>query len=344
MGGPLLALCFSVTKADVPPTSTSPWRALHVINYTSDESLSGLEAQIPALAQLGVNCLIVEVNYAFEFQTHPELRQGKTPITRNGAQRLFEVCHHHGIELIPQFQCIGHQSWAETTFPLLTQYPELDLTPGKFPRNKGIYCREWDPTNPRTYEIACALMDELADALHAKAFHVGMDEVFLLTNEHAASTKDRDPAEIFADEVRELHAHLVKRRGLVMLMWADRLIDGKLLGLGEWEASTNGTAAAIDSIPTDIILCPWHYERRQEYPSLPMLMTKGFRILPASWKDTDATLALIKYAQAHNHSGEGKLVGHIFTTWSSPRRDWDRFQPLTEGLKLFDEHVDPKPD
>jgi hypothetical protein len=52
-------------------------------------------------------------------------------------------------------------------------------------------------------------------------------------------------------------------------MWGDRLIDGKKYDFGEWEASTNGTAAAIDLIPKDIIVCPWHYELRDNYPSIP---------------------------------------------------------------------------
>jgi hypothetical protein len=116
-------------------------------------------------------------------------------------------------------------------------------------------------------------------------------------------------------------------------MWADRLIDGKQFNMGEWEASKVGTAPAVDKIPKDIILCPWHYELRDRYESLPMFMEKGFRILPASWKNTDATLALIRDAQAHQK--DSLLVGHIFTTWSQRRGNWSEFEPLTKGLELL---------
>ena len=101
--------------------------------------------QLPQLAKLGINCLILEVNYGFEFQSHPELRHGDRQITKAGAKRFRAKCNDNGIELVPQFQCLGHQSWSKNTGPLLTKYPELDLTPGAFPDNKGIYCREWDP-------------------------------------------------------------------------------------------------------------------------------------------------------------------------------------------------------
>jgi hypothetical protein len=282
---------------------------------------------------MGVNCLILEVNYGFEFQSHPELRLGHQTITNKGAKRFLAACRENGIELVPQFMCLGHQSWKENSHPLLAKYPELDLTPGAFPNNKGIYCREWDPMNPQTDKFVFALIDEIIDAFEAKSFHVGMDEVFLLSSEHAPSTKNLDPADVFAKVVNDLHAHIVKQRGLTMLMWADRLIDGNKFNMGEWEASKVGTAPAVDKIPKDIILCPWHYEPRAAYESLPMFMDKGFRILPASWKNTEATLSLIRYAR-EQHSN-GRLVGHIFTTWSQRRDDWATFEPLVQGLALL---------
>jgi Glycosyl hydrolase family 20, catalytic domain len=326
--------------AEVPPTAEHPWRALHLINIGSDAALQKLAEQLPDLAKLGINCLIVEVDYSFAFESHPELRQGEKPITKEGAKAFRAVCQKNGIELVPQFQCLGHQSWKEHTGPLLTKYPELDLTPDAFPDNKGIYCREWDPLNPKTNEIVFPLIDELIDAFDAKAFHVGMDEVFLLASDKAPSTKGHDPADVFAKAVNDLHDHIVGKRGVTMLMWADRLIDGKQLNIGEWEASEVGTAPAIDKIPKDIVLCPWHYELRDQYESLPMFMEKGFRILPASWKNTDATLTLIRDARAHQK--DDLLVGHIFTTWSQRRGNWNEFEPLTKGLELLNSNSNTK--
>jgi hypothetical protein len=117
-------------------------------------------------------------------------------------------------------------------------------------------------------------------------------------------------------------------------MWADRLIDGDRWEMGEWEASKVGTAPAIDKIPKDVILCPWHYEPRTAYESLPMMMEKGFRVLPASWKNVDASNALIRYAQEHQL--DGRLVGHIFTTWSVQDGKLADWPPLRSGLPLLD--------
>src|SRR5262249_48477555 len=155
----------------------------------------------------------------------PDLRNGEHQITKAGAAQLVAACRKNGIELVPQFQCLGHQSWKETTFPLLAKYPELDITPDVPSDTKGFYCREWNPLDPKVNEIVFPLIDELIAAFDAKAFHVGMDEVFLLASPHS-KIKDHDPAEVFAKTVSDLHEHIVGQRHLTMLMWADRLIDG----------------------------------------------------------------------------------------------------------------------
>lgn len=318
------------------------WRALHLIGYETDSDLNMLGQNIPKLAEMGINVLILEVDYSFNFKSHPELRRGKNPITKSGARRFVETCRKYGLRLIPEFQSLGHQSWAAETFPLLTSYPKFDLTPGFFPGNKGIfrdadgdedfYCREWDPLNPELNRIVFQLMDEIIDAFKADALHVGMDEVFLLGSDYSPATKSKDPAQLYAKVVNDLHRHLVGQRHVEMLMWGDRLIDGKEFGFGKWEASMNGTAPAVDLIPKDIIICPWHYEKRDDYPSIAMFLGKGFRVLPAGWNKVDATLALIEYSRKQ---ASHKLLGHLFTTWDVKKEELIENPPLVAGLKLL---------
>jgi hypothetical protein len=315
-----------------PPKRPDQWRGLHVIVYKSDKDLEILGSQIPKLAAMGVNVLILEVDYNFRFQSHPELRLGEDPITRTGARRFAALCRKQGIRLIPEFASLGHQSWKSQTFPLLAVYPKLDLTPGAFPENKGIYCREWDPLNPQVNQIVFPLLDEILEAFEADALHVGMDEVFLLGSEKSPSTKGQDPARLLAKVVNDLHEHLVKERRVDMLMWADRLFDAKKYHWEKWEASEVGTAAAVDMIPKDIVLCPWHYERKEAYPSIPLFLEKGFRVLPASWHKLDASKALIEYSQKL-HSP--RLLGHLFTTWGEGKKGVNEYRPLVEGLKLM---------
>jgi hypothetical protein len=173
-------------------------------------------------------------------------------------------------------------------------------------------------------------MDELIETFEADAIHVGMDEVFLLGDEFSPSTKGKDPAKLYAKTINELYDHLAKKRGVEMLMWGDRLIDGNKYAFGEWESSVNGTAPAVDMIPKDIIICPWHYEPMDEYPSIPMFIEKGFRVLPAGWKEPEATKSLIRYSF---HFKNPHMLGHIFTTWGVESQQLLKFPALLEGIK-----------
>jgi len=324
----LIAGCSLLGKS-AGPDSNEYWRALHILNFNTDEALVKLGEIVPALAERGVNVIVLEIDYHYDFTSHPELRMDDY-ITKEGARKFAALCRKYDIRLIPQFQCLGHQSWAKNTFTLLTVYPELDLTPGAFPGNEGLYCREWDVMNPRVYEIVFPLIDEIVDGFQADAVHVGMDEVFLLGSDLSPSTKGKDPAMLFAKAVNDMYGHIVKTRKWEMLMWADRFIDGTKFNFGKWEASENGTHPAIDMVPKDIIMCPWHYNKRETYPSIPVFLEKGFRVLPASWHDVEASRALIEYSLGLN---DPKLLGHFFTMWGRGRDDMANYPPVAENMK-----------
>ena len=327
----LCLLLLTLATPLVAKAKTKQWRAVHLLDYNTDSALDALAQNLEALAKQGINVVILEVDYNFAFKAHPELRRGTDPITHDGARRFVESCKKFGIRLIPQFQSLGHQSWKAETFPLLTVYPQFDLTPGAFPNNECIYCREWDPLNPEVWRVVFELMDEIIDAFRADALHAGMDEVFLLGSDQSPSTKGKDPGVLFANAVKEIHGHLRKQH-VEMLMWGDRLIDAAKFDFGEWEAAKNGTAAAVDLIPKDIIICDWHYEARDSYPSMPMFIKKGFRVLPSGWKDVDATKALINDSRSHK---DKKLLGYLFTTWGVKKDELLAFPSIVEGMKLL---------
>ena len=101
-----------------------------------------------------------------------------------------------------------------------------------------------------------------------------------------------------------------------MLMWGDRLLDGKATGYGAWEASENHTFPAIDHVPRDVVICDWHYEKRADYPSIEIFMKKGFSVWPTGWEKVDATEALVDCARRHRNEKPGRLIGHLCSTWA----------------------------
>jgi hypothetical protein len=307
------------------------WRGIHVL-ANSNSDVDALANEAPELAGLGVNVLIVEVDYNYAYSSHPELR-GPDPITFDHARTLVEECRSHGIRLIPQFQCLGHQSWGKTTFPLLARYPEFDETPGQFPNNEGIYCRSWCPQHPGVNRIVFRLFDELIDVFEADALHVGMDEVFLIASEHCPRCRGQSPSRLFAKAVNDYHEYL-KKHGVEMLMWGDRLLGSKATGYGMWEASENQTHPAVDMIPRDIVLCDWHYTLREDYPSIPFFLEKGFLVLPSGWKDVDATKAFIRFSQRFMNNE--RLLGYLCTTWGAVKPgDLAEWPPIRVAMEML---------
>ena len=313
------------------PAGQEPWRGVHVGigNQRAVEQLTGVVGRI---AEMGVNVIVGEINYGYLYQSHPELRRSGACSSRQ-IKRLLAECRKHNVRLIPQFQCLGHQSWKKNTAPLLTEYPQFDETPGKYPDNEGIYCRSWCPLHPEVNTIIFALMDELIEVFEADAMHVGLDEVFLIGEEACPRCKGKDKAELFAKAVNDYHAHLVGKRKVEMLMWGDRLIDTSKYSYGKWEASANNTAGAVDLIPKDIIICDWHYELREAYESVPMFLEKGFRVWPASWRKLDAAKAFVTYSKRF---GNPRMLGHLNTTWGAvPIDELSSFEPLQYATKAF---------
>jgi len=327
----LVLMVSSITLCSAAPGWKRPWLGVHVLLTTRDKT-EQLTQVVKDLAQMGVNSIVAEINYGYEYECHPELRSGN-PSSRESVKRLVGECRKNSVRLIPQFQCLGHQSWKASTFPLLTKYPQLDETPGKYPDNEGIYCRSWCPLNPEVNQIIFGLMDELIDVFEADALHVGMDEVFLIGEDACPRCKGKSKAELFAKAVNDYHEHIVGKHKIDMLMWGDRLIDAGSISYGKWEASANGTAGAIDLIPKDIIICDWHYGRREAYESIPMFLEKGFRVWPASWREPDAAKQLIDYSRKFDNA---KMVGHLNTTWGAvPMRELTAFKPLTYSTRAF---------
>ncbi|HET6251066.1 MAG TPA: family 20 glycosylhydrolase [Tepidisphaeraceae bacterium] len=323
-----VALPAALVAADPATKPTGAWKGIHLSAY-GGRGLVQLAGQIPKLAGMGLNTLIVEVGYAFDFRSHPELSDGGN-ISAKQAKSLSATCREHHVRLIPGFDCLGHQSWSKTTMPLLKKYPEFDETPGQFPGNKGIYCRSWCPRHPKVNETVFALLDELVDAFDSDAIHVGMDEVFIISSEFCPRCKGTSPADSFALAVNDLHDHVVGKRKLEMLMWGDRFVDGKATRYGKWEASENGTFPAIDKVPKDIVLCDWHYEKRDDYPSIAQFLKKGFRVWPCGWKDVAATKALMS---AEHKNASPRMLGHLCSTWGSVSIDkLAEWPPVVEGL------------
>lgn len=254
-------------------------------------------------------------------------------MTESDVKRLVGVCRKHGIELIPQINLFGHQSWAYETENLLKVYPDFDETPhvemdeareGEkwvWPNEDGLYCKSYCPLHPGVHKIVFALVDEMMDVFEADFFHAGLDEVFYIGDDKCPRCRGRDKAELFANEVNKIRNHLALKDRRLM-MWGDRLIDGRNTALGGWEASMNLTHRAIDLIAKDIVICDWHYNTPETTAVLFAL--KGFDVVSCPWNKYEVAEQqvedMMRLTQKTNRYLASRYKGVVQTVWSPAAR------------------------
>ncbi|WP_455638733.1 family 20 glycosylhydrolase [Parabacteroides sp.] len=269
------------------------------------------------------NLLILRVDWNYAYESHPELRD-PNPLTLQDVKRIVSICRKHNIRIAPQINLLGHQSWAETTYALLREYPEFDETPHVdtknytgWPNPDGLYCKSYCPLHPDVHKVVFALIDELTDAFETDLFHAGMDEVFYIGDDKCPRCSGRDKAELYAGEVTKIQNHLAQQ-GKRLMIWGDRLIDGKTTGIGAWEASMNNTYRAIDMIPKDVFICDWHYERPEQ--TAVYFALKGFDVATCPWRKPEVALIQLEdMKRSRQQSGslmKNRFQGIIETVWS----------------------------
>ncbi len=315
----LVALLGFLLATAVCPGATGPLpvRGLHLRVVKPDEIPRAVQFIREVLPKEGVNTLVLEIGYHYQFEKRPEVVD-PNPISKEDLEKLAAASRQAGIRLIPSINLLGHQSWAKTTQGLLRAHPEFDETPGKYPDNEGIYCRSYCPLHPKVHEVVFDLIDELVEASQADAFHAGMDEVFLIGEDDCQRCRGKNKAELFAQEVRLLRDHLA-RSNRTLWIWGDRLLNGESTGIGKWEASANGTDAAIRLIPKDVIISDWHYER--PVPTAALFALEGLRVVSAPWRKAEVALAQLELIRMIRRNSNDALaarpLGMLQTTWSS---------------------------
>ncbi len=313
-------------------------RGIHVM--MGDRSkLSAVERLVREIApSLYLNHVILEINGYLQYGSHPEVSEPNS-MTASDARALAEAARENRIELVPMYNCLGHQSWRDKPGALLRAHPEFNEAPDMDATAEGFYCMSWCPNHPDLNPLLFDLFDELVEAFEAKAFHVGMDEVFVLGE--CPRCKGTPNADLFAKAVNDYHGHLVGRRGVEMQMWGDRLLDAEQMGYGAWESSENDTHQAMASVPSDIVMCDWHYEIMDDFPSVGFFLEKGFRVWPAGWNKPES---IGKFMDVSRRNATSKMLGYLATTWTDVEKlvaglsgepvDDEKVAAIVKGVKL----------
>jgi hypothetical protein len=175
---------------------------------------------------------------------------------------------------------------------------------------KAEYPHCYCPSNPKSYEVVFALIDEVMEAFKPLRFvSMGHDEVYSLGECPLCRGKSRE--QLFTEDVLKIHSYL-KEKGLGMMIWADMLHSFR------WYSSPKA------EIPRDIVLLDFVWYFRTDEDIEDGLLARGFRVIMGNLYSSHYT----RFGARISKTG---MIGGEVSTWTATGE-----YELGKKGKLFD--------
>ncbi len=148
-----------------------------------------------------------------------------------------------------------------------------------------------------------------------KYVHMGHDEVYQIGV--CPLCKGKDPAQLFADDVRKYRDHLADR-GLTMMIWSDMLQP-----VGE-NGKNMKTRDAVSRIPKDVVLLDfiWYFHPGKDIED---------NLLPYGFRTIFGNLYSSHFPRFSSRIRKDGILGGQISAWVETRED-----PLAKEGKLYD--------
>jgi hexosaminidase len=239
------------------------------------------------------NTMILEVNAAMRFESHPELNAGWIELDKdlNYSRRhrswgpghqfqdspnadaadgevlektevadLVAFVRQYHIEVIPEIPSLTH------SYYLLTRHRELaEIQDAEWP---DTYC----PSEPRVYPLLFDVLDEYIEVIKPAMVHIGHDE-WRMPLGVCPRCKGKDPTELFAADLNSIYSHL-REKGVGTAIWGDHLIEPlrgkKIKHVPNPGGSAYDMPGALSPeqvkrlIPKDILIFNWFWDSPRE--------------------------------------------------------------------------------
>ena len=263
---------------------------------------------IRELARCKLNAIIYYGEDDYKFVKYPFLGRPGT-FTPEKAKELSEYAHKYHMQLIPQFESLGHAT-AVLGHPELKELQEAG--------SSWVFCT----CNPKVWEFVDNVFAELVEQFpYSQCIHVGADEFedgFGLCPECKAKVAQVGLVGLYAEHMNKLNA-LCRKYKRTMLFWPSHgasTEDRSYLTLKS--AKADGAAKMqLDCIPTE-----WIYHGPASYPEIKQYLDAGFKDCWTSpavvcfsiiWPDYETTFRAIRgMLRAGVDDG---VKGTCTTTW-----------------------------
>lgn len=248
-----------------------------------------------------INTLLLEYLDKFPYRSHPAL-VSPDALKRDELKKLLALARERNIEIIPQFQCIGHVDY------ILCHKEYAHLREDQMDIHKG-FC----PLNPGLMKFYREAAKELM-AAHpgSRYFHIGGDE-WRSTGQCPRCRQfaaKHGLARLYVDHVRKV-SEFVKASGKIPIVWDDMLFKYK---------------EEIKWLSKDLALMSWDYSAASNFDQIDFFQKKGFKVIGAACVREGESLAgykapvyeyhipnVINFARKTQAIG---ALGLVTTNWS----------------------------
>ena len=214
------------------------WRGLHDdLSRGPVPTLAYQKRQIRVLAAHKMNVYSPYFEHTFAYASHPVFAPPGGAMTPAEARELAAFARRHHVEIIPEQQTFGH----------LHQVLKWErYTPaGESPRSQAFAAGD-----SAAIAFARATFAELDSAFPGRVLHIGGDETFELGRGRSAERVAREGlGAVYVDHVRRV-SDALRPLGRRLMLWGD-------LGTNHPEL--------VGTLPRDLIVVPWVYDRLPSY-------------------------------------------------------------------------------
>ncbi len=220
-------------------------------------SVSGVKEIVDQIALTKMNSLQLYVEHPFEFLEFSNV--GNTYDDILTAEDLFEIdqyCYDNFIDFIPSLSCFGHlyELLMKPEYKELCELPDYKPTQHFFRERMAHHTI--NPSDPRSFELICSLIDQYLPLFRSQYFNICCDETWDLGK---GRNEGKDPAELYIGFVSKLCEH-VTSLGKTVMMWGD-------IALKHPEMLTK--------IPEGTIMLNWGYDEKPDITRIEKISSIG---------------------------------------------------------------------
>lgn len=210
-------------------------------------TLEYMKYQIRRFAELKINTLTYYTEHVVRTEKHPEFAPPGGALSIAEWKELSEYAKEYYIELIPNFQSLGHA--------------EKVLLCPKF-QNIAESNTMYALTKPETLEFMRDIYTEMSPAFESKFFHVNCDETFDIgRGPSSEKVKELGVGRVYTDYMNQLSS-ILKDNGKRMMMWGDIVLQHPEI---------------LDILPKETVMMTWEYSDYDSYSKwIDPFVEKGF--------------------------------------------------------------------